>query len=1292
MSEKNFINSKVFLPPVLVVVILIFIRWQYGVLLFHTLAELFSVMVGVLMLVVSWNTRRFTRNDFLVCLGVGYFWIAVLDTWHTFTVKGMPFFNITDAEVTLHFWIYTRFIEAVLLLSAAVFLKKRLNASLMLYGGAALTLLVIWASLALKKPVMLTPEGLTIFKVSVEYLVMALLVLSIYVYAQLKELMTTKVFYFLLASISLTICAEIFFTLYTDFQGIPFVVGHLFKFLSFWMIYQAIVQTTLAEPFSMMAQRSGSYDAIPHPAVVVDDHGVISQVNRAAERLVGKSAIELVHHHVHQYFHPDRAENCELCQSIQNGKTIESQEIAFPGGRWFLFSQAPIMGGNYSRGVVQTFTDHSKQKYAQQALIKSEAHLRTLVNTLPDLVWMKDVDGIYLGCNTRFERFFGAREADIHGKTDYDFVAQELADLFREKDKAVMEAGKPLMNEEEVTYADDGHKELLETIKTPMYNHNGDLIGVLGVGRDITDRKQSEEALLLNRQLLEEAQTIAHVANWELDPTTMKAHWSDEAFRILDREPIDDVGPEWLSALLHPEDKEAVLSSLQLAITDGHKHHMQYRIIRPSGEIRWLECQAVQKYDESGKLLKLRGVVQDITKRKLSENALLESEHWFKAITGQSTEGITVADPEGNYTYVNPAFCDMIGYSEQELLKMTVFDVKAPEQDHSSFEKSKNSEEGHAIQVLLQRKDGTTFISEVLGKMIEISGKTHVLGTIRDITEKVKNEEQILTLSLALEQSPVSVVITDTEANIEYVNRAFEQVTGYSSAEVLGKNPRILQSGETSDNLYKDLWQTITNGEIWEGELQNRRKDGEIIWEYAHFSPVIDGSGTIRHYLAVKEDITQRKLQAEQILHQAHFDALTDLPNRFLSLDRLTQLLNEAQRNDEKVAVLFLDLDDFKKVNDTLGHETGDNLLIDSAQRLRSVVRSGDTVGRLGGDEFIVLLGGLAEASAAQPIVENLLDRFRDAFRIDGRELMMTISIGIAVYPSDGDNASQLLRNADSAMYHSKELGRNTYSYFTNAMNEGVLRRLALEEQMHGALERGEFSVLYQPQIDISSNRIMGAEALLRWTNPALGPVLPTEFIPIAEQNGLIVPLGDYVLKKALSKTSRWQKDYDAEFRIAVNLSPRQFRSPELVNNIKQSLENSGVAPRYLELEITEGVLLSSHTYIDEALEELNQLGISLSMDDFGTGYSSLSYLRNYPFDVLKIDRSFISDIRKNSADRELINAAISMAHSLNLKVVAEGVETKEQLESLKELGCDYAQGFLFSKPVSDIELTKLLT
>ncbi len=674
---------------------------------------------------------------------------------------------------------------------------------------------------------------------------------------------------------------------------------------------------------------------------------------------------------------------------------------------------------------------------------ESENHLQTLIETIPDLVWLKDPDGVYLTCNPKFERFFNAKKADIVGKTDYDFFEPELAEFFRGHDKAAIDAGKPRINEESITYADDGHEELLETIKTPMRDRDGKLVGVLGIARDITERKRIENRLR--------------------------------------------------------------------------------------------------------------------------------------------------------------------------------------------------------------------------------------------------------TLSQAIEQSPVSVIITDPDANIQYVNYAFEQLTGYSSAEAVGQNPRILKSGNTPIEHYRDLWQTITSGKTWQGELQNRKKNGELFWEHANIAPVLDESGAILHYLAVKEDITLRKQHEEHILHQAHFDTLTDLPNRFLSLDRLSQLLNEAQRNRERVAVLFLDLDDFKKINDTLGHDTGDKLLIEAASRLCSVVRSGDTVGRLGGDEFIILLGGLEDAADASPVVENLLNRFRDPFSIDGRELVLTASVGVAVYPDDGNNPSELLRNADSAMYHSKEQGRNTYSYFTDAMNQEVSRRLLLEEQLHGALDRGEFRLCYQPQVDVSTQRIIGVEALLRWHNPALGEVAPTEFIPITEQTGLIIPVGQFVLNEAMTMAAKWQQIYGETFTIAVNLSPSQFRDPNLVPYIEITMQQSGLADNTLELEITEGVLMSGHAYIDDALATLNNLGVGIAMDDFGTGYSSLSYLRSYPFDTLKIDRSFVNDITVDKADLELVNAAIAMAHGLGLKVVAEGVETEEQLTHLATHGCEFAQGYLFSRPVPAEEITAIL-
>jgi len=446
-----------------------------------------------------------------------------------------------------------------------------------------------------------------------------------------------------------------------------------------------------------------------------------------------------------------------------------------------------------------------------------------------------------------------------------------------------------------------------------------------------------------------------------------------------------------------------------------------------------------------------------------------------------------------------------------------------------------------------------------------------------------------------------------------------------------------------------------------------------------------------RSFIAIGVVISTQVEAEEEIRNLAFFDSLTRLPNRTLVLDRLTQLINEGPRDKGKVAVLFLDLDDFKKVNDTLGHDIGDKLLIDVSGRLKSAVRSSDTVGRLGGDEFIVILGRVADETDIIHVVENLFDQIRNTFNIDGHDMMLSASAGISVYPEDGGNVSELLRKADSAMFHSKNLGRNTYSFFTDAMNRNVLRRLALEKQMHGALTRGEFEVVYQPQVDLNCDRIMGAEALLRWYNPTLGNVSPEEFIPIAEQTGLIVPIGQYVLTEALRMTARWQKEHDPEFRIAVNLSPRQFRAPKLVSDIKKAMQQSGISYRYLELEITEGVLMDSHSGIDHALAELDSLGVNIALDDFGTGYSSLTYLRNYPFDVVKIDRSFISNIVVSPKDRALVNSAISMGHSLNLKVIAEGVETEEQLAHLKEMRCDHAQGYLFSKPVSERDLTGML-
>ncbi|GIU44067.1 hypothetical protein TUM4438_14410 [Shewanella sairae] len=538
-------------------------------------------------------------------------------------------------------------------------------------------------------------------------------------------------------------------------------------------------------------------------------------------------------------------------------------------------------------------------------------------------------------------------------------------------------------------------------------------------------------------------------------------------------------------------------------------------------------------------------------------------------------------------------------------------------------------------------------------------------------------------LSAILDSAAVAVYAVDSQGKCIYANPQCAYLLGYDSpTQLINSHMRQLTDNSAVSSDMNVTTQDIKEDIFW------RANGSSFPVEYK--SQPLELKDKSKGAVISFYDNSER-LEAEALIrHQAHYDTLTDLPNRFLALKRLEQLVESSERNGNKIAVIFLDLDDFKKINDSLGHEAGDQLLITASERLLGATRAEDTVGRLGGDEFIILLDWLSSANDAQPLAENLIAGFRKPFYIDNRQLILTASIGIAIYPNDGKNPSELLRNADSAMYHTKSIGRNTYSYFTHAMNKEVSRRLAIEEQIHGALERNELSVHYQIQLDILDGSIMGAEALLRWNNPTLGSVSPAEFIPIAEQTGVIEPMGEFILKRALEAAKTWQNQFNDNFRVAINLSPRQFRNPHLVQAIKDQVELMGMKPDDLELEITEGVLLSGHAYTLEALMKLSKAGFCISMDDFGTGYSSLSYLRTYPFKILKIDRSFINDMNKDEKSHELIIATIEMAHALGIQVIAEGVETQEQLDELSFMMCDYAQGFLISKPAPFDELLQI--
>lgn len=557
--------------------------------------------------------------------------------------------------------------------------------------------------------------------------------------------------------------------------------------------------------------------------------------------------------------------------------------------------------------------------------------------------------------------------------------------------------------------------------------------------------------------------------------------------------------------------------------------------------------------------------------------------------------------------------------------------------------------------------------------------------------ERIKSEESLRKLSRVVELAPAAVIITDLDGQIEYVNPRFVTQTGYESAEVEGTVPGIFLPERAAPEVHHAIWQALRSGNTWSGEFLNQRKDGEPIWEYAYLSPIKDANGMTTHYLAVNEDITIRKNQEATLFNQARFDSLTHLPNRLMAVERIDELIHLAVEQNGMIALMFIDLDRFKNVNDSLGHDFGDLLLVESARRISGCVRTDDLVARLGGDEFLVVLPSLTDPTQSRQVADKILRCFSAPFLIEYHEVFVSASIGITTFPQDGGEVKELLKNADAAMYRAKSKGRNAYHCFTPVMNQQALHRLKLENHLRYALERNEFSVVFQPVVDPVNSRVVSVEALLRWNNVDFGAVPPDQFIPIAEETGLISEIGQWVLETACMQLKEWHRAGFSDLRVAINISCRQFYDSDLTEVLQNTLDRVEIRAESIELEVTESLLMENTPGIASTLQRLKDMGVTLSIDDFGTGYSSLSYLKRFPFNILKIDRSFVRDIDMDPEDLTLTRAIIAMAHALNLKVIAEGVENQRQLELLTDDQCDLVQGYLFSKPLNSPELLEFL-
>ena len=566
-----------------------------------------------------------------------------------------------------------------------------------------------------------------------------------------------------------------------------------------------------------------------------------------------------------------------------------------------------------------------------------------------------------------------------------------------------------------------------------------------------------------------------------------------------------------------------------------------------------------------------------------------------------------------------------------------------------------------------------------------------ILDVAIDLSEKQGTENKLRLAARVFENSAEGIMITDASNRILMVNKSFTHVTGYSPEEALGQSPSMLSSGKQDARFYQEMWQTIQQRNEWHGEVQNRRKNGEFYSEWLTISSVRNEQNTITNYVAVFTDITSSKKIEERLNFLANFDTLTSLPNRLLFNDRLEQALAQAKNDTSHVAVLFLDLDRFNLINETFGHSAGDKVLQEVAIRVKNALRPGDSASRLGGDEFAVILPALDSTEEAGLIAHKIMQTLARPFLLDQHELYTSASIGISLFPEDGDNAQSLIKNADSAMYRAMEEGRNTFRYYHQEMNARSSERLSLEKDLRHALERGELVMHYQPFIDSQSGKIIGAEALLRWWRPGVGYVSPSVFIPLLEETGLIITIGEWILKTACVDNQIWRQQGFANLFVAVNLSAMQLDDEHLARKLADLLLSLDFEAKYLEIELTESMIMRNAERGTRMLHAIKKVGVKLSIDDFGTGYSSLSYLKKLPLDTLKIDRSFVEDTPEENEANAIVQAIVSMGHSLHLNIVAEGVQEQEQVDFLRNIRCDVLQGFHFSAALPQTEFLALL-
>jgi len=938
-------------------------------------------------------------------------------------------------------------------------------------------------------------------------------------------------------------------------------------------------------------------------------------------------------------------------------------------------------------GFCISFIIRQRERAAQEELLR----LATIVQQSDDAIISADLDGIVNSWNRGAERIYGYSAAEALGRHISFCYPPER----RTKVQAFLQK---ITNGEAIERFDTQRVTKNGTIIdvslsiSAIKDGTGKLVGVSGIARDVTARKRTEKLLHLRSAALDAAANGIVITDRQ-----GVIVWVNQAFTTMTGYSKEEALGKNPRLLKSGDQLEGYYANLWSTISAGEVWHGEIVNRRKGGTLYTEDMTITPVTQRVGDATDTHfiAIKQDITERKRSEEMLQNSANKYRVLFEDSADATWLMDEKG-FLDCNSAALQMFGYSEAAQM-LHPADISPPNQPDGTSSRAASDQKiasaflhgKERFEWLHQRKNGNVFPAEVCLTALTLSGRPTLLATVRDITERKQAEEALLFKTALLEAQTETtidgILAVDESDHIVLANKQFGLNFGIPDELLSTRNDLIVRKyvmDKVEDpDAFVERVNYLNSHRDEKSRDELRFKNGKIFDRYS--APLVDSKGRYRGRIWYFRDITNRKVAEERVQYLAYYDALTGLPNRTLLQDRLSKALASARRQKDKVALLFLDLDRFKMINDSLGHSLGDLLLQDVAERLKRWAREQDTVARLGGDEFLIVLTRIKDVADAAVAAERLMDKMTAEFVVEGHSLGINCSVGISMFPEHGADGETLIKNADAAMYSAKENGRNHLRFFTADMNAQVVERLILENSLRLALEKRELFLVYQPQMDMATGRITGLEALLRWQHPELGLVPPDRFIRIAENSGLIMPIGEWVLRTACSQARKWQDEGLPAVSVAVNVSAVQFRQEDFCQVIKRVLHETGLAPQYLELELTESLLLANADVTFSVLQELKAMGLTLAIDDFGTGYSSFSYLRQFRVSKLKIDRSFVRDVAVNPDDAAITTAIISMAKSLNLKVIAEGVENEAQMSFLRAHHCDEIQGYYFSKPLA---------